>query len=118
MQDVEKLAHIVKVQSGGRLIQQIKSFSGLALAEFASEFDALSFAARERDGRLTKVNVSESNVNQGLKLLLDLRNVLQNLQHVRHGRFEQVGDGVAVVVNRQRFVVVAPSAADFALHVN
>src|SRR3979411_3303331 len=64
------------------------------------------------------MNVSESDVDQGLQLLFDLRDVLQNLQHVRHRRFQQVGDGVSVVVNRQCFVVVAASAADFALHVN
>src|SRR6266550_999042 len=64
------------------------------------------------------MNVSEANVDQGLQLLLYLRDVFQNLQHVRHRRFQQVGDGVAVVVDRQRFVVVAASAADFALHVN
>ena len=64
------------------------------------------------------MNVSEANVDQGLQLLFDLRDVFQNLQHVRHGSFQQVGDGVAVVVNRQGFVVVAAPAADFALHVN
>src|SRR6266404_4078632 len=64
------------------------------------------------------MDVSEADVDQGLQLLFDLRDVLQNLQHVRHGRFQQVGDGVAVVVHRQCFVVVAASAADFALHVN
>src|SRR6266446_5820963 len=118
MQDVQQLAHIVEVQSRRRLIEKIKSFSSLALAEFASEFDALRFTAGERNGRLTKVNVSEANVDQGLQLLFDLRDVFQNLQHVRHGSFQQVGDGVAVVVNRQGFVVVAAAAADFALHVN
>ena len=118
VQNVEQLAHIVEMQSGGRLVQQIKSFSGLALAEFAGELDALGFASGERDGRLTEVNVSQADVDQGLQLLLDLRNVFENLEHVRYGHFEQVGDGIAVVADRQRFVVVAASAADFALHVN
>src|SRR6266849_4787859 len=67
---------------------------------------------------MTKMNVSEANVDQGLQLLLDLRDVFQNLQHVRNGRFEQISDGIAVVVHRQRFVVVAASPADFTLHVN
>src|ERR1019366_8823591 len=72
----------------------------------------------ESDGRLTKMNVSEADIDQGLQLLLDLRNVFENRQHIRYGHLEQVGDGVTVVAHGQGFVVIAASAAHFALHVN
>src|SRR5450755_2419598 len=118
MQHVEQLAHVVEVQSGRRLIEQVKSFAGLALAQFASEFNALRFAARKSHGGLTEMNVSQADIDQRLQLLLHLRNIFQNLQRIRYRHFEQVGDGISVVADRQRFTVVAAAAADIALHVN
>ncbi len=44
MQHVQQFAHVVKVQSCGRLIQQIQSFSSLTFAEFTRQFDALRFS--------------------------------------------------------------------------
>src|SRR6202046_4537128 len=64
------------------------------------------------------MNVAEANVNQRLQLLLDLRNVFENRQRVEDRHFQQVGDGGAVFLPRQRLVVVAASAADLAEHVN
>ena len=46
--------------------------------------------------------------------MLDLRDVLQKRQRVFDGHVEHVGDGVALVVDRERFAVVAAAAADFA----
>ena len=45
VQDFEKLFHVFEVQSGGRLVEEIERLTGLALAQFASELDALRFAA-------------------------------------------------------------------------
>src|SRR5450755_623058 len=64
------------------------------------------------------MNVSEAYVDQRLQLLFYLRNIFQNLQRVRYRHLEQVGDGVAVVANRERFTVVTAAAADIALHVH
>jgi hypothetical protein len=57
MQDVEELLNIVKMQPGRGFVQKIKRFSGLALRKFPGLFDALRFAARERDRRLSKMNI-------------------------------------------------------------
>src|SRR5271170_3718075 len=60
------------------------------------------------------MNVAEADIHQGLQLLFYLRNVFENRQRVGNRHLEQVGDGVAVVLYGQGFVVVAASAADFA----
>ncbi len=43
-----------------------------------------------------------------------MREVLQDRQGIGHRHFQQIGDRVAVVLHRQRFLVVALAAADFA----
>ena len=45
MQYFEELAHVVKVQAGGGLVEQIKCLSGLPLGELARQLHALRFAA-------------------------------------------------------------------------
>ena len=82
MENVEQFAHVVEVEPRRGLIQQVESLAGLALAEFARQLDALRLASGERDGGLTEVNVSQSDIDQRLQLLPDLRNVFEDLEHV------------------------------------
>ena len=84
------------------------------LAQFLGQLDALRFAARKRGGRLAQVHVAQPDVVQRLQLGADLRNVLQQRQRLFHGRFQQVGDGIALVLHLQGFVIVAAAAADVA----
>ena len=62
--------------------------------------------------------ISQPHVYQGLQLLSDLRNILQNRQRIRDRHFQQVGDGVSFVLHRQGFMVIALAAADFAKHID
>ncbi len=118
VEHVEQLAHIVEVQAGGWLVQQVKRFAGLALAQFRGQLDALGFAAGKRDGGLAEMDVAQPNIHQRLQFLSDLRNVFQNWQRVGNRGLQQIGDGLAVELHRQCFLVVAASAADFAEHVH
>ena len=68
------------MQTGGGLVQQVEGLAGLTFAQFASQFDALGFAARERHSRLSKMNVAQANVDESLQFLLHLRDVFQYLQ--------------------------------------
>src|SRR5271154_4578958 len=45
LEDIEEFAHVVKVETGGGLVEDVESAAGLALGQFACEFDALGFAA-------------------------------------------------------------------------
>ena len=106
------------MQPGGGLVQQVKSLAGLALAQLARQLDALRLAAGKGYRRLAQMNISQSHIDQRLQLLPDLRNVLQHRQCVGDRRFQQVGNGVAVVLHRQRLLVVAPPAANLAQHID
>src|SRR6266545_788193 len=107
MQDFKQAVNVFKVQAGGGLVEQVERASGLPLAQLSRQLDALRLAAAEGHRRLTEVNVSQADVNQGLQLLAGLREVLQHAERFADGGVEQVGDGVALVAHRQRLAVVA-----------
>ena len=88
--------------------------AGLALGELAGQLHALRLAAGERGGRLAEMDVAEADIDQRLQLLPDLRDVVEHGQRVFDGEIEDVGDGVAVELDRERLLVVAPAVADFA----
>src|SRR5271166_3428016 len=60
------------------------------------------------------MDVPQANVHQSLQLLLDLGEVLQDWQGIGDRRFQEIGDGVSLVLYRQRLVIVAFAAADLA----
>src|SRR6185437_8086012 len=118
VEDFEEAAHVVEVEAGGGLVKQIKSAAGLALAEFAGNLHALGFAAGERGCRLAEVNVAESDIDEGLQLLIDLGDVGEDGQGVFNGEVEDVGDGVTVEFYGEGFLIVTAPVTDFALDVD
>jgi len=118
VQHFEQFTHIVEVQACGRLVQQIKRASGLALAQFPRQLHPLRLAATERGCALTQVNVAQAHIDQRLELLTDLGNISQNGERVFDGQFQYVSNGVALELDGQRLLVITPAIADFALHIN
>ena len=77
VQHVEQLTHVLEMQTGGRLIQNVQRFPGLPPAQLARELDALGFAAGKRGRRLPQVQISEADFDQRLQLGFDLRNIFE-----------------------------------------
>src|SRR4051794_27682108 len=117
MQHLKQLAYIVEVQAGGGLIKNIKSAAGLALAQFARELHALGFAAGEGRRALAEMNIAEAYIHQRLQLLLKLGHVGQHRERIFDGQLKDVGNGVAVELYRECFLVIAAPIAHFALYV-
>src|SRR5581483_3967885 len=78
IQNVEQHFDIVEMQPGGGLVKDVKGAAGLAPAELPSQFDALRLPAGKRRRRLSQVQVSQAHVHEGLELLLDRRDILEN----------------------------------------
>ncbi len=115
--NVEQLAHIVKVKARRGLVENVERAAGLPLRKFARELDALRFAARERRCGLSKLHVAEPDFDERRELLLNLRDIFQQLQRFARRHIQHVGDRMALEAHRQRFGVVAAAAADFAHHI-
>src|SRR5205085_5667570 len=90
LQHVQQFSHVVEVEPGSRLVEQIERAAGLPFAQFFRELDALRFAARKGGRRLSQMHVSQADVEQGLQLGTNLRQVLHKGQRVLDGGVQQV----------------------------
>src|SRR5216683_2024692 len=64
LQDVEKFSHVVEVQAGGGLVEDVERASCLSFRELACQLDALRFAAGERGGGLAEGDVAETDFDE------------------------------------------------------
>jgi hypothetical protein len=64
------------------------------------------------------MDVAESDIDEGLEFLADQRHVCEDRERVFDGEVENVGDGVALELDGQGFLIVAAPVADLALHVD
>src|SRR5713226_7909776 len=106
------------MQAGGGLVEDVEGAAGLALGEFAGELDALGFAAREGGVGLAELDVAETDFDESGEFLLNLRNLVEQLQGFRGRKIQDVGDGMALEADSERFGIVTAAAADFARDVN
>src|SRR6266446_10367371 len=118
LQNIEKFSHVVKMQSRGGFVKDVKRAASLALREFSRELDALRFAAGKSRCGLPERDVAESDFYERGKFLLNLRNVFEKLQCIGRRQIQNVADGMPFVAHGERFRIVAAAAANFAHHVN
>ena len=78
---------IAKVQSGRRLVEQIKRSPGVGPGEFGGQFHALCLSARERRCRLAKGHVVEADIAERLQHAADFRDVVEQTQSPRRTTF-------------------------------
>ena len=60
LEHVQKPLDVVEMQAGGGFVQDVERAAGLALAQFARQFDALRLAAGERGGGLAEMDVARA----------------------------------------------------------
>ena len=118
LQHHEQLAHVVEVQPGGRLVEDVERPPGAAPLQLARQLHALRLAARQRRGRLPELDVAEPHVVERLQLALDRRDVLEEVQRLLDRHVQHVGDVAALVGDLQRLAVVAGALAHLARHVD
>ncbi len=118
LQHDEQLAHVVEVQAGGRLVEDVERPPGAAALQLARELHALRLAAGERRRRLAEVDVAEPDVVERLQLAPDRRDVLEEVQRLLDRHVEHLGDVLALVRHLQRLAVVARALADLARDVD
>jgi hypothetical protein len=118
LQHAQQLLDVVEVQARGRLVEDVERAAGVALAEFAREFHALRFAARQRRRALAQLDVGEADVHQRFEFAREHGHGLEQLERVFDGHLKHVGDRVALVGDLERLAVVALAVADVAGHVD
>ena len=106
------------METRGRLVEDIDGAPRGALRKLGRELDALGFAAGERRRRLAEADIAEADLAERAELRFELWKVAEEFKRLLHGHFQHVRDALALVVDLERFAVVALALADLAGHVN
>ncbi len=88
------------------------------LLKLVGQLDALRFAAGKRRRGLSELDVAQSDIDQRLQLLLDLRNVFQHRQRFLNRQFPADRQWSGPCISPPAFRVVAAAAADVAGDIN
>ena len=112
VQHRQQLSNVVKMQPGGRFVQNVERFAGIAFAEFSGQFDALGFTPRQRCGSLSKADVGQPHINQSLQFARNGRDCIKEIAGIFDGHFENFVDVLAFVGNFQSLPVVTLAPAD------
>ncbi len=118
MQDAEQLLDVVKVQPGGRFVEDIQGIARITFRQFLGQLDSLCLAARECRRILTEPDVGKANVVERLQFLRNNRDVLKEIACILDRHLEDLVDVFALVTNLERLAVVTLAPANIAGHVN
>ena len=116
MEDIQQLAHVVEMQPGGRLIQDIERLARPFFHQLARQLDPLRLAAGKRRRGLPQLDVIETDVVQGLQHPRDLGDVGEMLEGFLNVHVEHVADAAALESHVQRLAAKPLALADRAGH--
>src|SRR5205814_9035007 len=98
----EQLGHVVKVQAGGRLVENVEGASGGFAAEFGAELEALGFAAAQGRGGLAEPDIAQAHLGEREAAFINLGHSAEKVHRFIDGHIEHVGDIHALVINLER----------------
>src|SRR3972149_816581 len=111
VKNIQQHSDVFKVKSRCRLIQYIQGLPRADLGELSGEFHALCLPTRQRCRLLSQPDVSQSDVEQCLKMPAQSRKLAEQLKGLFHRHIENVRDRLPLVVHLQCFPVVPLSLA-------
>src|SRR3546814_11290553 len=79
LQHLQQLLHVLEMQAGGRLVEDVERAPGGAPRQFLGQLHAPRLAAGQRGRRLADVDVAEADLLQGLQLVADRWHRLEEL---------------------------------------
>ena len=111
MQHLHQFLHVGEVQARGRLVEDVEGLTGAASRELQSQLDALGFASREGQRRLTHLDVPQTDLPEDPQLLGDCGYALEELERLVDGHLENLVDVLPLVTNLQGFPIETPALA-------
>ena len=107
LQDVHQFMDVGRMEARRRFVEDVQRPAGAALGQFRRQFDTLGFAAGQGRRRLAQADIAQTDLLEGLHLIDDARLVFKEIAGVVDGHVEDVGNGLALVFDFQRFPIVA-----------
>ena len=117
-QNVHEDADVLEMQTGGGLVEDIDGAAGVALRQLGGKLDALALTTREGGGGLSKLDIAEADVLNGLDLAQDVGDVLEEFAGLIDGHVKHVGNGLALIAHLKGLAIVPLAVADLAGHLD
>ena len=114
LQYLNELLHIIGVQAGGGLIQDIYCLAGAPAGKLCRQLHALCLAAGKGRRRLSDLDIPQPHIVQGLQLALYFWQVLKEGQALFHAHLQYIIDALALIFDLQRLPVIALALAHLA----
>ena len=114
LQNIQQPPHIVGVEAGGGLVQDIDGPAGGDLAQLCSQLHPLGLAAGELRGGLAQLHIAKAHIPQRLQLVAQLGKGGEEVRRLVHCHVQHFGDVLALVAHLQGLPVVALALADLA----
>jgi len=114
VEDREEHLDVFEMETGCGLVENVESFSRRDLGELGGEFHSLGFSAGKGCGRLAQMDVSQPDVVEGLEFSFDGRDAFEEVERFFDCHVEDIGDGMASVLDLQSLSIVALALTDFA----
>ena len=109
---------ILKMQSCGRLIQDIDGPAGTSSGKLRGQLDTLCLTTGQGSGRLSQLYIGKSHIIQGLDLSADKRYIFEERQCFFHRHIQHIKNTLAFVFYIQCLTVVSLTAADLTGHID
>ena len=110
----EQLLHVVEVEAGGGLVEDVEGAAGAHPGQLPRQLDALGLAAGEGGGGLPELHVAEPHVVERHQDPLDLAVVGEVEDGLAHREVEHLGDVLPLEMHLERGLVEALPLAHLA----
>ena len=114
LQNLDELVDVGGVEAGGGLVQDIDGLAGGALGQLSGQLDPLCLAAGEGGGGLAQLHIAQAHLVEGLDLVVEPGQVLEEAQGLLHRHLQHLVDILALVADLQSLPVVALAFAHLA----
>ena len=114
VQHLQQLPHVLEVQAGGGLVQQVNGPAGAALGQLQRQLDALRLAAGQGQGRLPQLDVGQPDVVERGQAAGNRGDDAKELERLLDGHLQDLMDIASLVTDVQGLAVVASPLAHVA----
>ena len=111
LDDLQQFLDVLEVQTRRGLVQDVDGAARGPLGQLLAQLDPLGLAAGQGGGALAQADVAQAHLHEGLQLVGQHRDGLEQGQRLLHGHGQHVGDALALVVHFQGLAVVALALA-------
>lgn len=106
-EDFKETFDVIGVETSGGLVEDVEGLAGAATSKLSGKLNTLRFPTGEGRSGLTKFDVAETDLLDGLEFGGDSGDISKEFNSFVDSHVEDLGDVFALILNLKSFVVIA-----------